>query len=194
MAVGSPEGGNRFELFVGPKDVDILRRVNPKLEQLVDFGWFAFIAKPVPHRPLDRGTPGSQLRLGHYRGHHRHQFAAVPAERGQHEVDEKDAVAAAADRRNQREVRRHQDARSEEGEQNQEVMDLYKKHGVNPAGGCVPMLLQIPFFIAFYKVLSVSIELRNANWLWVTDLSQPEHLPIRILPVAMIITQFLCRR
>jgi YidC/Oxa1 family membrane protein insertase len=79
-------------------------------------------------------------------------------------------------------------------DQNQEVMDLYKKHGVNPAGGCVPMLLQIPFFIAFYKVLSVSIELRNANWLWVTDLSQPEHLPIRILPVAMIITQFLMQK
>ena len=42
-------------------------------------------------------------------------------------------------------------------------MDLYKKHGVNPVGGCVPMLLQIPFFFAFYKVLTVSIEMRGAR-------------------------------
>ena len=50
-------------------------------------------------------------------------------------------------------------------------MDLYKKNGVNPVGGCLPMVLQIPFFIAFYKVLSVSIEMRGAHWLWVHDLS-----------------------
>jgi YidC/Oxa1 family membrane protein insertase len=56
------------------------------------------------------------------------------------------------------------------------------------------MVLQIPFFIAFYKVLSVAIELRGAQWLWVTDLSQPEHLPIRILPVAMIGTQFVLQK
>jgi YidC/Oxa1 family membrane protein insertase len=73
-------------------------------------------------------------------------------------------------------------------------MELYKKHGVNPMGGCVPMILQIPFFIAFYKVLSVAIELRGAPWLWVTDLSRPETLPIRILPVAMIATQFVMQK
>ena len=49
-------------------------------------------------------------------------------------------------------------------------MDLYKKNGVNPAGGCLPMLLQLPFFFAFYKVLGVAIEMRGAHWLWVTDL------------------------
>ena len=80
-------------------------------------------------------------------------------------------------------------------EQNQEVMDLYKKHGINPLGaGCMPLLLQIPFFFAFYKVLSVGIEMRGANWLWVSDLSQPETLPIRILPLAMIGTQFLLQK
>ena len=52
-------------------------------------------------------------------------------------------------------------------EQNEEVMDLYKKHGVNPVGGCLPMLLQIPFFIAFYKVFTVAVEMRGASWLWV---------------------------
>src|SRR5271166_4940252 len=76
------------------------------------------------------------------------------------------------------------------GEQNQEVMDLYKKFGVNPMGGCFPMLLQIPFFIAFYKVFTVSVEMRGAEWLWVTDLSQPETLPIHLLPIIMVISQF----
>jgi YidC/Oxa1 family membrane protein insertase len=80
-------------------------------------------------------------------------------------------------------------------EQNQEVMDLYKKHGVNPLGaGCLPLLLQIPFFSAFYKVLSVAIEMRGANWLWVTDLSQPETLAIRVLPILMVGTQFLLQK
>ena len=75
-------------------------------------------------------------------------------------------------------------------DQNQEVMDLYKKNGVNPMGGCLPMLIQIPFFFAFYKVFTVSVEMRGASWLWVTDLSQPEHLPIKILPIIMIASQF----
>jgi YidC/Oxa1 family membrane protein insertase len=75
-------------------------------------------------------------------------------------------------------------------EQNKEVMDLYSKYGVNPLGGCLPMLLQIPFFFAFYSVLTASLEMRHASWLWVRDLSSPEHLVIRILPLAMIATQF----
>jgi YidC/Oxa1 family membrane protein insertase len=79
-------------------------------------------------------------------------------------------------------------------QENEEVMALYKKHGANPMGGCVPMLLQIPFFIAFYKVLSVSIEMRHAHWLWVSDLSSPEQLAIRILPIVMIATQFIMQK
>jgi YidC/Oxa1 family membrane protein insertase len=85
------------------------------------------------------------------------------------------------------------------GEKNQEVMDLYKKHGVNPMGGCFPMLLQLPFFFAFYRVFTVSVEMRGAPWMWVTDLSQPEDMTIagvaiRILPIVMIATQFLMQK
>ena len=76
-------------------------------------------------------------------------------------------------------------------EQNQEMMDLYKKHGVNPVGGCLPMLMQLPFLYAFYKVLAVTIEMRGASWLWVQDLSQPETLAIHVLPVILVVTQFL---
>ena len=51
--------------------------------------------------------------------------------------------------------------------------------------------MQIPFFFAFYKVFTVSVEMRGASWLWVTDLSQPEHLAIKILPLVMIASQFV---
>jgi YidC/Oxa1 family membrane protein insertase len=74
--------------------------------------------------------------------------------------------------------------------QNQEIMALYKEHGVNPAGGCLPMLLQLPILFAFYSLLSTAIELRGAPWiLWVRDLSV--HDPHYVLPILMGATQFL---
>jgi YidC/Oxa1 family membrane protein insertase len=79
-------------------------------------------------------------------------------------------------------------------EQNQEVMDFYKKEGVNPMGGCLPMLIQLPLIYAFWKVLSVTIEMRGASWLWISDLSQPEQLAIRVLPIVMIASQFLIQQ
>jgi YidC/Oxa1 family membrane protein insertase len=76
----------------------------------------------------------------------------------------------------------------------QEMMDLYKKHGVNPVGGCVPLLIQMPFIYAFYKVLAVSIELRHASWLWVGDLSQHEHFEIHFLPLIMVVTSYALQK
>ena len=74
--------------------------------------------------------------------------------------------------------------------QNEELQALYKKYKANPMGGCLPILLQMPFFFAFYKLLTVAIEMRQAEWLWVSDLSNPETLAIRVLPLAMVGTQF----
>jgi YidC/Oxa1 family membrane protein insertase len=79
-------------------------------------------------------------------------------------------------------------------DKNNEIMELYKKNGVNPAGGCVPLLLQFPFFIGFYKVLSVATELRGADWLWVTDLSRPETIPLRMLPLLMLGSQIYLQK
>ncbi len=74
--------------------------------------------------------------------------------------------------------------------QNQEIMALYKEHGVNPAGGCLPMLLQLPILFAFYSLLSTAIELRGAPWiLWIHDLAV--HDPYYVLPILMGATQFL---
>src|SRR5262249_16209373 len=79
-------------------------------------------------------------------------------------------------------------------DQNQELMDLYKKNDVNVAGGCLPLLVQLPFLWAFYKVLGVAIEMRGAHWAWVSDLSQPETLAIHILPILLVATQFLTQK
>ena len=75
-----------------------------------------------------------------------------------------------------------------------EIMELYKKHGVNPMGGCLPMLIQMPFLFAFYKVLAVSVEMRHAHWLWVADLAQPERFGIHFLPLIMIVTSVMLQR
>ena len=81
---------------------------------------------------------------------------------------------------------------------NQEVMKVYKEHGVNPVGGCLPMLIQIPIFFGLFTMLGQAAELRNASFLWVRDLSQPDTIaflpgvgwPINILPLIMGATQF----
>ncbi len=80
---------------------------------------------------------------------------------------------------------------------NKEIMELYKKYNINPLSGCLPILLQMPIFIALYQALMKSIELRNAKFLWIRDLSSPEAIPlpmsfpiigdsINILPLVMV--------
>ena len=73
---------------------------------------------------------------------------------------------------------------------NDEVMALYREHGVNPAGGCLPLLLQMPILFAFYRLLGTAAELRGAPWiLWIRDLSAAD--PYLVLPIVMGLTQFL---
>lgn len=196
--VGVAVGGdsvNRFTLFAGPKDVDLLNRVDPRLKQLIDWGWFGVIAKPlflvmkaVDSRWIHNWgwsiillTIALNLLLLPLR------FTSMRSAKKMQALQPQIATINAK----YKNVKMN-DPRN--AEKNAEVMDLYKKHGVNPVGGCLPMVLQLPLVYAFYKVLTVTIELRNAPWLWVTDLSQPEHLAIRILPTVMIVTQFLVQK
>ncbi len=186
---------NQFSLYVGPKDIDILRGVNPKLEQVVDFGWLSVLAKPLflivnwaaDHAIHNYGWSIVLVTIAL-------NFVLFPLKITSMKSMKKmqalqPQITAINDKYKNIGLRDPRKA-----DQNQEVMELYKKHGVNPMGGCVPMLLQIPFFIAFYKVFSVSVEMRGAEWLWVTDLSQPETLPIRLLPIVMVVSQFVMQK
>lgn len=78
-------------------------------------------------------------------------------------------------------------------QQNEEMMALYKKEGVNPASGCLPMLLQMPVFFAFYNVLAKAVELRQAEWIgWINDLSAPD--PYFVLPILMTASSFMMQK
>ena len=200
VAVGTG-GPNRFEAFVGPKDIDLLKRINPKLEQVVDFGWMAFLAKPlflIVNYVNDRFV-------------HNFGWAIVLVTVAINFILFPLKLSNMKSMRKMQALKPQIDAINnkykniglrdpKKGEQNEEVMGLYKKHGVNPMGGCLPMLLQMPFFFAFYKVFTVSVEMRGAPWLWVGDLSQPENwltiggTAIRILPLVMIASQFIMQK
>ena len=76
---------------------------------------------------------------------------------------------------------------------NEEMMKLYKKEGVNPAGGCLPLLIQIPIFWGFFRLLSVAVEFRHAPFiLWIKDLSVMD--PIYVIPILMGITQYISQK
>jgi YidC/Oxa1 family membrane protein insertase len=186
---------NRFQLFVGPKDYDALARINPKLQQMIDWGWFGFLAKPLFlvtnwfNHSLVRSygwaivlvTIALNMILFPIKLSNMKSMRKMQALKPQI-----DAINAKYKNVGMRDPKK--------ADQNQEVMDLYKTNHVNPMGGCFPMLLQIPFFIAFYKVFTIAVEMRGAGWLWVPDLSQPERFDIHFLPLIMIATQFLMQK
>src|SRR5580693_7971876 len=193
--VGVRLGGdsrNHFAMFVGPKDVDLLRQVDPKLQQLIDWGWFGVIAKPIflaLHWLNDNWvhnygwsivviTVIINLLLLPLK------FSSMKSQKKMQKLQPK--IAAINAKYKGLSLRDPKKA-----EQNAEIMELYKSEGANPMSGCLPMFIQLPILYAFYKVLTVTIELRGAHWLWVTDLSQAELLPIHILPIVMVITQFI---
>ncbi len=186
---------NEFSLFVGPKDIDILKKVNPKLGQIVNWGFFGIIAKPLfiwlnwtnDHWTFNYGWAIVVLTLIINLALFPFRLQSLKSARRMQKLQPKiQAINAKYKNISMRDPRK--------AEQNQEVMELYKQEGVNPVGGCLPMLVQLPFLYAFYRVLSIAIELRHAPWFWVTDLSAPETLPLHILPVILVVTQFLTQK
>jgi YidC/Oxa1 family membrane protein insertase len=74
-----------------------------------------------------------------------------------------------------------------------EIAALYKEHGVNPLGGCLPLLVQLPFLWAYYRMLGAAIDLRHAHWLWIHDLSAAEPFPF-LLPIIMVVSMVMLQR
>ncbi len=186
---------NTLSFFAGPKDIDILNEVNPKLSQLVDWGFFGILAKPLflwlnwvhDHLTNNYGWAIILVTLVINLALFPLRLSSLKSARRMQKLQPQiQAINARFKNIGLRDPRK--------AEQNQEVMDLYKREGVNPVGGCLPMIIQLPFFYAFYRVLSIAIELRHAPWLWVPDLSSPETIPIHLLPIILIATQFLTQR
>jgi YidC/Oxa1 family membrane protein insertase len=184
----APPSKARF--FFGPKDFDILKSIDPTLTYAIDFGMFRWFVVPL-HNALKwvHGYAGNWgwsiiiltviINLVMFPLRHK----SVVSMRKMQEIQPE--VKAIQER--YKNLKMSDPAR---GKQNTEMMNLYRERGVNPASGCVPMLLTLPVLIAFYSMLSVAIELRGAPFiLWIRDLSTYD--PLYITPLLMGATQFI---
>ncbi len=194
MAAGSAAVGPlALRVYVGPKDLDELKKLTPPLSDLVQFGWMEFIAAPLFYllKWLYRYVPNYgwaiilmtvlinmvlfPLKVKSWRSMQRMQKVAPEIKA----IQERYKKYSMRDPRKQ--------------EMNKEVMAVYNREGINPMGGCLPMLLQMPIWFGLYRMLNVTIELRHAPWLgWIKDLSARD--PWYILPVLMALTMYVMQK
>ena len=200
--VGQLGGPTMGRMYVGPKALDVLESVpvaglpagtDPDLRKLVDFGWLGLIARPlflwlkwtynhvVPNwgwaiviQTLIINLALLPLRISQMKSMLKMQRVAPQIK----SIQEKYKKYGMRDPRKQA--------------MNEEIAAIYKTEGVNPAGGCLPLIIQMPFLFAYYRMLGVALDLRLAHWAWVPDLSSPD--PRHILPIAVIISMLFMQR
>jgi YidC/Oxa1 family membrane protein insertase len=178
-----------LRVFVGPKDYDDLKKMNPPLHALVNFGWLEFIADPLFHglKWLHNYIPNwgwaiivltlvvnmllFPLRISSYKTTLKMQRVAPEIK----QIQEKYKKYKFNDPKKQ--------------EMNKEVMAIYQREGINPVGGCFQMFLQMPIWFGLNTALRYAIELRHAPWLWVSDLAAKD--PFYILPVVVGVSMYL---
>ncbi len=178
IALRLKPGEHNFIFYAGPKEYDRLKQLNAGLEHIIDFGWFSIVAMPLFwvlkffYKYL--GNYGWAIILLTI-------LVRVPfipilhkSQQSMKKMQKLQPLMAELKEKYKKDPQRLQ----------KETMLLYKKHKVNPVGGCLPLLLQIPVFIALYNVLLKAIELRGAPFiLWITDLSAKD--PYYVLPIVM---------
>ena len=174
-----------FTLYAGPKSFTMLQAQGHGMEQMVDYGWFGVLAKPM-----------FWLMKQFYSLTKNYGIAIIlltivvrvllfyPSLKSSMAMEEMKKIQPLV-------TELREKYKKDPAKMNQETMKLYKEHKVNPLGGCLPMVLQLPFFVALYNVLSVSIELRQAPFIqfWIKDLSVYD--PYYILPVLMGLSMVL---
>lgn len=171
-------------LFVGPKDIDILKAQGSSLEQSLDLGWFTVLAKPmlhalkyfygfIPNFGVSIIIITVILKIVFFPLTHKSYKSMKEMSKLQPKM-----------------VELKEKYKNDKEAMNRAVMEMYREYKVNPLGGCLPMLVQIPVFFALYKALMFSIELRHAPFmLWITDLSDKD--PYYITPILMGATMFI---
>ncbi len=171
----------KFAVYGGPKDREVLARAGHDLGRALNFGWFWFVAVPLLHalRALQRFT-----------GNYGVAIIVLTAL-----VKAVTAPLTQTTFRNMREMQKIQPQMAKLRERfkddqvafQKEVMELYRRHHVNPFAGCLPMLLQLPIFVGLYTTLSLAIELRHAPFaLWINDLSAPERLTVADIGIPVL--------
>jgi len=179
------------DLYFGPKDIGILEKIRPGMEKLIDYGWFAILVRPLLWTL--KAIEGVVVNWGVailvitvlikvllYPLTHKQLVSMKKMSALQPKMEAIRAKYATK-------IKTDPQARMK---MNEETMGLYKQEGVNPAGGCLPLLLQMPILIAFYNLLAHAIELRHAPFvLWITDLSAKD--PYYVTPILMTVTMWL---
>jgi len=200
-AVAVNANGGSIQLFVGPKEISVLEQVQapplpdgrvPDLaEELVDYGWFWWVAKPLflsmkwmyENWIRNYGWVIVLLTIAI-------NLLLFPLRWKSMESSFKMQKAAPQIKAIQDRYKQYKFNDPRKQKMQEEIMALYRQHGINPLGGCLPLVLQLPFFYGFYKVLASSIEMRHAPWgLWIHDLSQKD--PYYVLPITMAVTMYL---
>jgi YidC/Oxa1 family membrane protein insertase len=177
-------GAITMSLYVGPQTQDSLKSLAPGLDLVVDYGWLTILAAPLfwvlqfIHSFV--GNWGWSIVL-----------LTILIKAVFYPLNQKAGMSMAHMKavapRIQQLQQRYGDDRAK---LNQAMMELYRTEKINPLGGCLPILIQIPVFIALYWVLLAAVELRHAPWVgWITDLSVPD--PYYILPLVMAVSMFV---
>jgi len=200
-AVGSLKGVTDARLYVGPKALSDLQSVavpgitgaEPDLREIIDFGWLGIIARPLflwlkwmyNHIVANWGWAILLQTLVI-------NLALLPLRLSQMKSMLKMQRVAPQIKAIQEKYKKYSLRDPKKAPMNEEISALYKKEGVNPAGGCLPLVIQMPFLFAYYRMLNVAMDLRHAPWMWIHDLSAPD--PWHILPVAIIVTMLVMQR
>ena len=180
----------RARLYVGPKDLTLLSKLQPPLQELVQFGWTEIIAKPIFDilKWIYKFVPNYgwaivilTLIIN---------MAIFPLKMKSWRSMQKMQKVAPEIKQIQDRYKKYSMSDPRKKKMNEEVMAVYSREGINPMGSCLPMLLQMPIWWALWRVLNGAIELRHAPWIgWIHDLSAKD--PYYILPIAMTITMYL---
>jgi YidC/Oxa1 family membrane protein insertase len=182
----APPGDVRF--YIGPKQLDVMRAIDPEFTRAIYFGMFAWLAAPL----LDalrwvHGYVGSWgwsiivltilINLVMFPLRHK---SVVSMRRMQEIQPQMKAI--------QERYAKYKITDPERQKMNSEVMELYRAKGVNPASGCVPMLLTLPFLFAFYAMLGQAIEIKGESFWWIPDLALRD--PLFVTPALMGLSMF----
>jgi len=199
-AVGNPSGPTLARMYVGPKALTTLESVpvptvvgaEPDLRGLINFGFWGVIARPlfiwlrwieglvrnwgwaICIQTLIINLALMPLRISSMK-------SALKMQKIQPQMN---SIKEKYKKYGMRDPRRQ--------EMNTEIGELMKKEGVSPVGGCLPLVIQMPFLFAYYSMLGSALDLRHASWLWIHDLSSAD--PWHILPIGIFITMLFMQR
>ncbi len=190
VATASSAQPLQVRVYVGPKDYDDLKKMNPSLHSLVNFGWLEFIADPLFHglKWIHKYIPNwgwSIVILTLVIN-----MLLFPLKYQGYKTSLKMQRVAPEIKQIQDKYKKYSMRDPRKTEMNKEVMAVYSREGINPVGGCVPQLLQMPIWFGLYRALQGTIEMRHAPWFgWITDLSAKD--PYYVLPVLMGLSMYL---